>query len=513
MILQPNDALTVVTLRGDCLKLLFQRSQTARPTKDGTYYHFHVYELSRNAKVPLLLSGFVFSYDRNVISNLEEKVHIACINDIRKLFDQQNIPRAKDDHSYAEFSIEPSDYEPREPPASDGELREFILLKTYWLGHKTSPNPGRYWVNLSDEHDLSYLGVQITDVTRESLFLEGEGFLELKESSPAAAKPTHKLRKKYELLSEASRPQLGSSTSVVPLRSLPGLPDLEEALSRLLSKESPLSVIFIDLDNFKQVNDTYGDHAAGDRCLEAVVELAGSVILNRGKLYRRSGDEFIILLPNTVAAEARETGERIRAAVDLANPVEKVKVTCSVGVASSEHPELRTAASLVGAADKAMYASKNGTKNTVSVWPVALPVVGQGEQRSEGFLPASQEAIDVRLESAHSQDFSIVVTNNADEPVRVNGVLPHFNETPLGTINRPTDGKMWMAEPHGRIRIPWPQQANITTELVTLRGQWEGSFIAFVDFVFQCVVNRQAKEFKKRIRVQVDAVNRSAVQY
>lgn len=76
-----------------------------------------------------------------------------------------------------------------------------------------------------------------------------------------------------------------------------------------------LSVLFIDLDGFKQVNDSQG-HQAGDICLDSVVKVASEPILGKGKMYRYGGDEFVVSLPNFVSTEAEATAERIRAAID-----------------------------------------------------------------------------------------------------------------------------------------------------------------------------------------------------
>jgi PleD family two-component response regulator len=86
-------------------------------------------------------------------------------------------------------------------------------------------------------------------------------------------------------------------------------------------------------------------------------------------LYRYGGDEFCALLPNFSISEARATAERIRAAIDTENPGDPVKVTCSIGVASSETDGLDKPATIVKAADDAMYVSKHTTKNSVSIYP------------------------------------------------------------------------------------------------------------------------------------------------
>jgi diguanylate cyclase (GGDEF)-like protein len=93
----------------------------------------------------------------------------------------------------------------------------------------------------------------------------------------------------------------------------------KESLLRDLAKQSQdgnlTSVVFIDLDNFKLVNDDHG-HAEGDKCLVEIVASMGAATFGKGKLYRVGGDEFCVLLPNFSRLEAAATAERVRSTVD-----------------------------------------------------------------------------------------------------------------------------------------------------------------------------------------------------
>jgi diguanylate cyclase (GGDEF)-like protein len=149
------------------------------------------------------------------------------------------------------------------------------------------------------------------------------------------------------------------------------LPKKESLLRDLATCKQVVSVAFVDLDNFKQVNDEHG-HSAGDSCLMAVVECMSAAISCKGKLYRVGGDEFCILLPNFSSAEATATAERVRAAVDVLEPFNgTAKVTASIGIATSDSDEERFGdpESLVNAADEAMYVSKRISRNRVTTWP------------------------------------------------------------------------------------------------------------------------------------------------
>jgi len=153
------------------------------------------------------------------------------------------------------------------------------------------------------------------------------------------------------------------------LAKLPIRESLLNDLGTQITNRKLASVVFIDLDNFKQVNDQHG-HAEGDKCLVEVVAQISIAILGKGKLYRVGGDEFCMLLPNFASSEAAATAERVRRAVDALKPFGgTTKVSTSIGVADSSAQGLADPESLVKAADDAMYISKWTSKNRVTIWP------------------------------------------------------------------------------------------------------------------------------------------------
>ena len=151
------------------------------------------------------------------------------------------------------------------------------------------------------------------------------------------------------------------------LSDLPKKEDLLQDISRILSEELTAALIFVDLDNFKSVNDTLG-HSEGDRCLIAVVETMGKVIVGKGRLYRYGGDEFAVLLRNFVLGEAKATAERIREKIEAANVGGTVQVTASLGVACSDQLKDPRPEKILESADSAVYASKHAGRNRVSLW-------------------------------------------------------------------------------------------------------------------------------------------------
>jgi diguanylate cyclase (GGDEF)-like protein len=126
------------------------------------------------------------------------------------------------------------------------------------------------------------------------------------------------------------------------------------------------TVLMIDSDNLKAVNDTYG-HEAGNHLLRQLTRLVQAELRYTDVLARYGGDEFIVLLPETPAAGALEVAERIRDAVAGAPlDLEGKHVTCTVSVGLASHPaDGNSLDALVARADRAMYEAKQGGRNRV----------------------------------------------------------------------------------------------------------------------------------------------------
>ncbi|WP_295548174.1 GGDEF domain-containing protein [uncultured Stenotrophomonas sp.] len=141
---------------------------------------------------------------------------------------------------------------------------------------------------------------------------------------------------------------------------------LDGAHRRARRQGQGLAVLMIDIDHFKQLNDTYG-HPEGDRRLRAVASILDGC-LQRGDdlLARYGGEEFIAALPSPEAMHALHLGERLRAAVESAAlPAAEGHVTISVGVAWQPASDEYAPADLVGRADQALYRAKHAGRNRV----------------------------------------------------------------------------------------------------------------------------------------------------
>jgi two-component system cell cycle response regulator len=128
----------------------------------------------------------------------------------------------------------------------------------------------------------------------------------------------------------------------------------------------PVSLLLLDVDHFKRVNDTYG-HASGDAVLQGLARVLDRVARRSDVVGRWGGEEFVVALPQTGAAGARVAAERVRRAIAEARyPIpagEPLKMTASVGAATALPPWEREA--VITAADEAMYAAKARGRNRV----------------------------------------------------------------------------------------------------------------------------------------------------
>ena len=151
---------------------------------------------------------------------------------------------------------------------------------------------------------------------------------------------------------------------------------LEREEARLeRSSEENLAVVMVDLDHFKNVNDTYG-HAVGD----VVLRETGDRMVESARGYdavgRYGGEEFIIVLPNCSLEDAAIQAERLRKLIG-GNPIDigdgqEINVTASFGVAASDVSGVNTTAELINHADKALYVAKRNGRNRVEIADVFI---------------------------------------------------------------------------------------------------------------------------------------------
>ncbi len=138
-----------------------------------------------------------------------------------------------------------------------------------------------------------------------------------------------------------------------------------ESMAQAERYSHPLSVAMVDIDHFKEVNDTYG-HKAGDRVLEAVASILVEHLRMPDKVGRYGGEEFLLVFPETDLDRTNKIAERIRAAVSNAEfdvGESKLKLTISIGATLFQRGE--DLEQLLSRADRALYQAKQSGRNQV----------------------------------------------------------------------------------------------------------------------------------------------------
>lgn len=131
----------------------------------------------------------------------------------------------------------------------------------------------------------------------------------------------------------------------------------------------PLSIIMVDVDYFKNINDTYG-HKVGDEVLKSIAVLILSVVRDTDIVARYGGEEVVIITPNSGKQEAELLAERLRRVIEstivttISSTQEVVQVTASMGVCSMSHA-ITDKDALIEEADAALYIAKNQGRNRV----------------------------------------------------------------------------------------------------------------------------------------------------
>jgi two-component system, cell cycle response regulator len=172
---------------------------------------------------------------------------------------------------------------------------------------------------------------------------------------------------------EASRRALAEQATTDPLTKLKNRRAFFENGSRQISMArrygTDLSILIIDLDHFKKINDSYG-HQAGDEALVIVAQILAQLTRTEDTVSRIGGEEFAVLLPDTNRLGAAVLAERIRNAVArerFAVDGQTLSVTLSIGVASYAVERVDTVDQLLNIADQRMYLAKKHGRNRICV--------------------------------------------------------------------------------------------------------------------------------------------------
>lgn len=181
-----------------------------------------------------------------------------------------------------------------------------------------------------------------------------------------------RLRAQRVALSDAERrAQTDPLTGVLNRRSL--IERLDAACARAKARGLPIALLFIDLDHFKQINDTFG-HPAGDACLRAIIDPIHAELRQSDVIGRYGGEEFVVILSSADAAAATPIAQRIVervADVRVSGFGEPIGVTCSIGIAASDTLGI-WGEPLLAQADAAVYVAKRSGRNQIHLAPPVL---------------------------------------------------------------------------------------------------------------------------------------------
>lgn len=195
------------------------------------------------------------------------------------------------------------------------------------------------------------------------------------------------LQDKLEQVSQHSHSLHGENETLVRLAAKDGLTglynhayikeSLKQELYRCQRNEHPLSLLMIDIDDFKLHNDSYG-HVVGDRILKTLSMLMQKIIRPSDIIGRYGGEEFLIILPQTKSEHASAVAERIRENIEFfefefhpsKNKISQI--TVSIGLCTFPDNGL-TPEDLIAFADESLYAAKKDGKNRVNIFQTSIP--------------------------------------------------------------------------------------------------------------------------------------------
>ena len=234
--------------------------------------------------------------------------------------------------------------------------------------------------------------------------------------------------------------------AVTPLKQLPSKEACDADLQSLLDSRMSVGVLYMDLDNFKAVNDKHG-HESGDSCIENAAEIFVKAVQHKGRLYRLhgTGDEFVVLLPNYDEAEARATAERIRLAIEQQSPGGDITVTASIGGVVVTN-EISSQEALI-LADKAMYEAKK-SRNTIHFG-------------SDPKVPASPSKV-------RSIEELLALRRDRDNE---NGQIPSPGEIAEAVRKAPLYQREEVAKSFVGIKVCWKAKLNEVVDRKNIKGE------------------------------------------
>ncbi len=300
-----------------------------------------------------------------------------------------------------------------------------------------------------------------------------------------------------------------------PLTSLFERGSFDADLAHVLEypKADPLSLLVIDLDKFKAINDTYG-HEAGSEVLKKVAGVVQLACEGKGSCYRYGGDEMTVLLPQHNLRKAVAVAEEIRLGIaELKFELSPENITASIGVTS--FPEVTKASDdIFSDADAMVYQAKDDGGNAVR--GAMVSELNQNSARTIRLDIASRvEAVELwmRLESGSRQNYSVIVTNDSDEDVTVEAITLKKDKVYLSEPSKPSPSDDWKIGKRSGKTIRWEAKMPPVNRLQIKEPRRGPGEIVEIDIVLWGRVLGRLKIFNHTILATVDYANSAMTEF
>jgi diguanylate cyclase (GGDEF)-like protein len=290
------------------------------------------------------------------------------------------------------------------------------------------------------------------------------------------------------------------------------------ALSAAAKISAPLSLVFVDLDNFKSVNDAF-DHLVGNEVLVETAKALKAVCDKKGRCYRWGGEEFAALLPNYALGEAQAVAERVREAISRTEfRSYPHRITASIGVSTCPGTS-SSADDLERSADKAMLEAKEAGRDQVCLATrlseMALP---SGMPRSRLSAKEITKRVDAArvfatIEHGVATNFMIEVQNDSDDEVVVKEVqLLSKDNIRLSEPAHQPDENSWRLPAKARLSISWRARPDPAGALVKMNSHRGALFETEVKIALSIEILGSAKQCECKLWIRVDAFQSKIIQ-
>jgi diguanylate cyclase (GGDEF)-like protein len=286
--------------------------------------------------------------------------------------------------------------------------------------------------------------------------------------------------------------------------------DLNHALQ--YPKGYPLSLLVIDLDKFKSINDGYG-HPAGDEVLKKAANVIRLACEGKGFAYRYGGDEMAVLLPKHNIQNAMSIAEQIRSSLPaLKFDLSPEEITASIGVTS--YPEVTKASDdILFDADAMAYQAKEDGGNAVR-GAMASEMKADSARTMRIDIASRVEAVELwmRLVQGNQDYYMASITNDSDEDVAVEAITMKKDNVYLSEPTKASESDDWKIGKHSSKQINWKAKMPPVAKLKLMRRINPGEIVQ-VDIVLWGRVLGRRRRFSHTILVTVDAGNNNMTEF